>query len=128
MSAVFHDCPHKHIACDVFGCLNLSEYYIGEPDGPNIGFKVCKGCAENIVANLPVELFNLAGQPTVIGEVVKEGEPVAVIVDAAAVDTEASLDAPEADVEVDADFACAQCDKVFKTHRGLLSHISQVHE
>lgn len=138
MGAVFHDCPHKTIHCDVFGCLNTAEYYIGEPDGPNIGFKVCESCADHIVTNLPAQLkavvnFEPLGpvEPPVIGEVVKDGETVAAIVDAAAVDTEATLADPEnkpVEVEADADFACAQCDKTFRTHRGLLSHISQVHE
>lgn len=116
MSAIIHDCPHKHIACDVFGCLNLSEYYIGEPDGPSIGFKVCKSCAESIVKNLPAELAGIAGVPVV-------AEPVAQIVDNTTVSPAGTT------VEISADeLTCAQCEKTFKSHKGLLSHIAQVHE
>lgn len=56
--ATMHPCEHTTIYCDTFNCSNGSKYYVGHPDVPYIGTKICEECARNIVRNLPQELFD----------------------------------------------------------------------
>lgn len=56
--AQFIDCEHDTIYCDTFNCSNGSRYYIGHPDVPYLGIKVCAECAKNIIKTIPAELYD----------------------------------------------------------------------
>lgn len=148
-AATMHDCEHTSIYCDTFNCSNNSRYYVGHPDVPHIGTKICEECAINIVRNLPQELFQhlpIEAYGVKTEEIEVDGEKlIAVTADPLgvintdltdeevnelieAIDQSLSVsDAVALQIDSEPEFTCEQCDKSFKSHKGLLSHEKQVH-
>lgn len=74
--AQFFPCPYNAF-CDIYGCRNRAEYFIGRPDGPlNLPMKVCKSCAESIVKAISEDLLESLPRETLPVESKNEQTPL----------------------------------------------------
>lgn len=118
--ATFSINPFPSLPCEIFNCASPATHIIHDPDGPlSISFRLCAECADNLVKTY----HKTEDVPTVpLDETVipRQPEPIPFADEGEITAESLELTEPQ--------FQCTECDRWFKSARGLQSHYSQVHE